>query len=179
MHFNDKCHVVMTEWQTVHENTSISTPASVVGDNLIEENMDVDDDQDDKKKKQIATSSSSRLANEFKDVDHRFLDQDLDHQMTKTNQVNNHRKQRRKSRFSDISPADLDRAKKLKSNNSMSLIQHSLVGHVHVKKWPHIISFVAKSGLVSFIHLFLFFSRKESVYLSYSLFSSSLICILL
>jgi hypothetical protein len=41
---------------------------------------------------------------------------------------------------------------------SMSLIQHSLVGHEHVKKWPYIISFVAKSGLLRFIYLALFFS---------------------
>jgi hypothetical protein len=41
---------------------------------------------------------------------------------------------------------------------SMSLIQHSLVGHEHVKKWPYIISFVAKSGLLRFICLALFFS---------------------
>ncbi len=40
----------------------------------------------------------------------------------------------------------------------MSLIQHSLVGHEHVKKWPYIISFVAKSGLFRFIYLALFFS---------------------
>jgi hypothetical protein len=40
----------------------------------------------------------------------------------------------------------------------MSLIQHSLVGHEHVKKWPYIISFAAKSGFLRFIYLALFFS---------------------
>jgi len=40
----------------------------------------------------------------------------------------------------------------------MRLIQHSLVGHEHVKKWPYIISLVAKSGLLRFICLALFFS---------------------
>jgi hypothetical protein len=119
--FNDNLRVAMTEWQAVHGTTSISIPTIVVGDNLIEENMDVDDDQDDKQKKQITTSSSSHLASAFKDVDYRFLDQDIDHQMSKTSQINNHHK-RRKSRFSDISPADLDRAKKWKSNNSIEKI---------------------------------------------------------
>jgi hypothetical protein len=117
--FNDNLRVVLTEWQAVHGHTSISIPTIIAGDNLIEENMDVDDDQDDKSKKSITTSSSSRLASEFKDIDYRFRDQDIDHQMTKSSEINNHRKPRRKSRFSDIVPTDFDRTKRLKSNNSI------------------------------------------------------------
>jgi hypothetical protein len=105
--FNNNFRHVMTEWQATHRNTSISTSTIVAGDNLIEENMDVDDDQDDKHKKQITTSSTSNSTRGFNDVDYRFLNQDM-----------NHRKQRRKSRFSDLLPSNDDRTKKSKSNIS-------------------------------------------------------------
>ncbi|CAF2879709.1 unnamed protein product [Rotaria sp. Silwood2] len=114
-HFNDNLRMVMIEWQTKQGSTSI-----VVDDNLIEENMDVDDDQDDKHKKQITTSSTSNKSSEFNDVDYRFLDQDMYHPMTSTTTTTvedgDHRKQRRKSRFSDRLSIDGNQTVKVKSN---------------------------------------------------------------
>jgi len=121
-HFNDNLRIVMVEWQATHGNTPISTSTIIAGDNLIEENMDVDDDQDDKHKKQIITSSNSNSTSEFNDIDYRFLDQDMDHHMKITDHVNNHRKPRRKSRFSDVLSTDDDRTKKFKSNISIEKI---------------------------------------------------------
>jgi len=118
--FNERLRIAMIEWQVKHGNTSISIPTIVAGDNLIEENMDVDDDQDDKHKKQIIPTSTSNSTSEFSDIDYRFLDQDMDHHMrTTTNDANDHRKQRRKSRFSDLVPTDDIRSKKSKSNISI------------------------------------------------------------
>jgi len=117
--FNERLRIAMIEWQVKHGNTSISIPTIVAGDNLIEENMDVDDDQDDKHKKQIIPTSTSNSTSEFSDIDYRFLDQDMDHYMKTTNHANDHRKQRRKSRFSDLVPTDDIRSKKSKSNISI------------------------------------------------------------
>jgi len=120
--FNERIRIGMIEWQAKHGNTSISTPTVLTGDNLMEENMDVDDDQDDKHKKQIILTSTSKSTREFNDIDYRFLDQDMDHHMTTTDHGNNHRKQRRKSRFSDLLPTDDIRGKKSKSNISIEKI---------------------------------------------------------
>jgi hypothetical protein len=121
--FNERIRIGMIEWQAKHGNTSISTPTVLAGDNLMEENMDVDDDQDDKHKKQITPTSTSKSTREFNDIDYRFLDQDMDHHMTTTtDHGNNHRKQRRKSRFSDLLPTDDVRGKKSKSNISIGKI---------------------------------------------------------
>ena len=102
--FNEDLRDAMTEWQTLHGNTSIALPTTVTGDNFTEENMDVDDDQEEKQKKQQSISSASRSGRVPKDVDYRFVDQEAD-QPTKP---------RRKSRFSDLLPTDLDRLKKSK-----------------------------------------------------------------
>lgn len=110
--FNINLRMVMTDWKSTHRSTAISVPTDVIGDNLTEENMDVDDDQDEKQKKQQITSSGSHSVRELKDVDYRFLNQEMDHQTMKTNPVANQRRPRRKSRFSDITPTDLDRLKK-------------------------------------------------------------------
>ena len=97
--FTNELHNVVLEWKTT-KNTS-SAPTITIGDNLNEENMEVDDEQDDKQKKQLSIS-------EYNDVDYRFLDQDMDHRIT-TSIVpeNNHHNERRrdatrKSRFSDV-----------------------------------------------------------------------------
>ncbi|UJR30808.1 hypothetical protein I4U23_018326 [Adineta vaga] len=106
--------IIFTEWSKRHANTSMT----VAGDNLIEENMDVvDDDQDEKHKKQLTISST--LPDDFNDIDYRFLDPDMDHSMTSsvTSNDHHHRKQRRKSRFSDILPTDFNRCVKLKSKD--------------------------------------------------------------
>jgi hypothetical protein len=114
--FANDLRFIMAKRQATHGTTSVSTPTVVTGDNLIEENMDVDDDQDDKHKKQVTTSSTSSSTSEFKDIDYRFLDQDMDRPMTTTDQINDHRKQRRRSRFSDLLPTDVDRTKTSKLN---------------------------------------------------------------
>lgn len=101
----------MNEWQTKQLTSTI-----VIDDNLTEENMDVDDDQDDKHKKSIITSSNLNLSSEFNDVDYRFHKQDMDHQIKPTTTTTDHRKQRRKSRFSDLLPSDTIRAKKTTLN---------------------------------------------------------------
>ena len=119
-HFTDQLRGTMTEWQAKQENASISTLRLVVDDNLIEENMDVDDDQDDRHRKQIITSSTSNLSNDFSDVDYRFLNQDVNHSATTTVQDSGHRKQRRKSRFSDRLPTDDNQAIQVKSIASIS-----------------------------------------------------------
>jgi hypothetical protein len=110
-------HVSLSSIQIINTKQRISSnsiPTIVIDDNLIEENMDVDDEQDDKRKKQITTSSNS----EFNDTDYRFLDQDMDLSMTTTTgEDDNQRKQRRKSRFSDLSSTDNEQNIKLKSND--------------------------------------------------------------
>lgn len=101
--FNDNLRAVMTEWQTLHGNTSVAVPTIVTDDNFTEENMDVDDDPDEKQKKQPIISNASRSGRKSQDIDYRFLDQESDQP-----------KPRRKSRFSDILPTDIDRIKKPK-----------------------------------------------------------------
>jgi hypothetical protein len=113
-------HSTTQSSNTKQGNNSIPVITIVDGDNLIEENMDVDDDQDDKHKKQLTISSNSNLSSVVQDVDYRFRDQDMDQPMTTTEDDNNHRKQRRKSRFSDPLPMDHERSMKLKSNNSIN-----------------------------------------------------------
>lgn len=64
--FTDNLRLALAEWQMKHGNSSISISSLVDGDNLIEENMDVENDQDDKHKKQITTNSNySDLSSEF------------------------------------------------------------------------------------------------------------------
>lgn len=52
-----------------------TTTGVTVGDNLNEENMEVEEEHDDKYRKQLEL-------NEFNDVDYRLLDQDMDHRMS-------------------------------------------------------------------------------------------------
>lgn len=67
----DLCKQFSTDiTKQIGANTSVS-----VGDNLNEENMEVEDEQDHKYNKQLEM-------NEFNDVDYRLLDQDMDHRMT-------------------------------------------------------------------------------------------------
>ncbi|CAF2371700.1 unnamed protein product [Rotaria sp. Silwood2] len=98
--FTNDLHTIMSEWKLSKETTL--TKAVITGDNLNEENMEVDDEQDDKQKKQLSIS-------EYNDVDYRFLNQDMDHRITTTTITpeNDHQNERRKditkkSRFSDV-----------------------------------------------------------------------------
>jgi hypothetical protein len=80
----------MSKWKASNSNTPV-----LVGDNLNEENMEVDDEQDDKHKKQLSIS-------EYNDVDYRFLDQDMDHRITTIPIIPEKDVITKKSRFSDI-----------------------------------------------------------------------------
>ena len=113
--FHEQLRTVLVEWQTLHENTSIAISTGVTGDNFTEENMDVDEDQDEKQKKQQIISSACHAVREFKDIDYRFLDQEMDQAMT------NRQKPQRKSRFSDVLPSDFDRLKKPKLSTEKAL----------------------------------------------------------
>ncbi|CAM4927111.1 unnamed protein product [Rotaria socialis] len=97
--FTNELHTMMLE-ENLKKETNV-TSAHTDGDNLNEENMEVDEEQDDKQKKQLNIS-------EFNDVDYRFLGQDMDHRIaTTTAPENDHHNERRKdamrkSRFSDV-----------------------------------------------------------------------------
>jgi hypothetical protein len=90
--FIDDLRSVVAEGSTVRERDSVIT--TVTGDNLIEENMDVDDEQEDKQRKTIPTITN---ANE----DQKIAGQDPQHG----------KQRRRKSRFSDLLPSDQARTK--------------------------------------------------------------------
>jgi hypothetical protein len=108
--FTNDLHTSMSEWQTAKEASS--TTAAVVEDNLNEENMEVDDEQDDKHKKQSSTS-------EYNDVDYRFLDQDMDHRITTTDENGRRKDTNRKSRFSDVLPNHRDADDRTMKSNSI------------------------------------------------------------
>jgi hypothetical protein len=103
----DLCKRFTNEFQSVISESKLakessSSTAVLTGDNLNEENMEVDDEQDDKHKKQLSIS-------EYNDVDYRFLDQDMDHRMTTIISENDRDKDiTRKSRFSDVLSSDRD-----------------------------------------------------------------------
>ena len=105
--FIDDLRSVVTEGSTVREPDSV-IPA-VTGDNLIEENMEVDDEQEDKQKKTIPASMK---ANEGQST----VVQDPQHA----------KQRRRKSRFSDLLPSDrtdaVDRARTKMSTMPMNMV---------------------------------------------------------
>jgi hypothetical protein len=97
---DDLCSRFTNDLQTIMSGWKIP---KVTGDNLNEENMEVDEEQEDRYKKQLSIS-------EYNDVDYRFLDQDMDHRMT-TSIIPEHDRRKdvtRKSRFSDVLSSDRD-----------------------------------------------------------------------
>lgn len=106
----DLCLKFTNDLSTIlsERNLTKGPTASSAGDNLNEENMEVDDEQDDKHKKQLDFS-------EFNDVDYRFLDQDTDHRMipsiiSDTDAQNDRRNidLRQTSHFSNVIPGNRD-----------------------------------------------------------------------
>ncbi|CAF3370644.1 unnamed protein product [Rotaria sp. Silwood1] len=97
--FTNDLNTAISECKATKETNL--TKAVITGDNLNEENMEVDEEQDDKQKKQLSMS-------EYNDVDYRFLDQDMDHRIKTTiipenDNPNDRRKDvTKKSRFSDV-----------------------------------------------------------------------------
>ena len=97
--FTSEIRGAIAEWQASKDASAAE--AVLVGDNLNEENMEVDDEHDERFKKQAAAAAAS----EYNDVDYRFLDQDMDHRPAASKRVR-HDDERRKSRFSDVAPGE-------------------------------------------------------------------------
>ena len=96
--FASEIRGAIAEWQASRDASAAEV--EFVGDNLNEENMEVDDEHDERFKKQSAAAAS-----EYNDVDYRFLDHDMDHRPTTSKRVRPD-DERRKSRFSDVAPGE-------------------------------------------------------------------------